>query len=102
MGLGPGWNLISFRGAPDSNDVNDIFSDDSVSVVSQYDGRKVSPWTVWTRGEDGMLMSSPAGRTNIDPGLGLYVLSSDGTDLEGGHTRSVERRPGRRYRRPST
>ena len=63
-------------------DVNDIFGDDSISVVSQYDGRRVSPWTVWTRGEDGMFMSAPAGRTNIDPGLGLYVNSSDGTDLK--------------------
>ena len=81
IGLSPGWNLISFRGAPASADVNDIFGDDTVSVVSQYDGRSVSPWTVWTRGSDGSLSSSPAGRTTIDPGLGLYVLSSDGTDL---------------------
>ena len=82
IGLSPGWNLISFRGAPASVDVNDIFGDDdTVSVVSQYDGRSVSPWTVWTRGSDGSLSSSPAGRTTIDPGLGLYVLSSDGTDL---------------------
>ena len=81
--LSPGWNLISFRGAPASSDANDIFGADSgISVVSQYDGRKVSPWTVWTRGEDGTLSSSPAGNANIDPGLGLYVLSSDGSTLE--------------------
>ncbi len=83
IGLSPGWNLISFRGAPASSDANDIFGADSgISVVTQYDGRRVSPWTVWTRGEDGTLSSSPAGRTNIDPGLGLYVLSSDGSTLE--------------------
>ncbi len=82
IGLNPGWNLISFRGAPASLDVNDIFSSDTVSVVSQYDGRRVSPWTVWTRGSDGSLSSSPAGRTTIDSGLGLYVLSSDGSPLE--------------------
>lgn len=82
INFGPGWNLISLRGAPASNDVNDIFGGDSgVNVVSQYDGRRVSPWTVWTRGEDGMFMSAPAGRSNIDPGLGLYV-NSDGTPLE--------------------
>ena len=82
IGLSPGWNLISFRGQPASLDVNDIFSSDSVSVVSQYDGRRVSPWTVWTRGSDGSLSSSPAGRSTIDPGLGLYVLSTDGSPLE--------------------
>ncbi len=82
INLGPGWNLISFPGMPASVDVNDVFGADSgVTVVSQYDGRKVSPWTVWTRGEDGSLSSSPAGRTTIDSGLGLYVLSSDGTPL---------------------
>ena len=81
IGLSPGWNLISFRGAPRQRGVNDIFGDDTVSVVSQYDGRSASPWTVWTRGSDGSLSSSPVGRTTIDPGLGLYVLSSDGTDL---------------------
>ena len=79
--LSPGWNLTSFRGAPASLDANDIFSSDSVSVVSQYDGRRVSPWTVWTRGSDGSLSSTPAGRTTIDPGLGLYVLSTDGSSL---------------------
>ena len=52
VNLSPGWNQISFRGAPASLDVNTIFSSDSVSVVSQYDGRRVSPWTVWTRGSD--------------------------------------------------
>ena len=81
VGLSPGWNLISLRGTPASLDVNDIFSSDSVSVVSQYDGRRVSPWTVWTRGSGGSLSSSPAGRTNIDPGLGIYVLSTDGSAL---------------------
>jgi hypothetical protein len=81
VGLSPGWNLISFRGEPASLDANDIFSSDTVSVVSQYDGRRVSPWTVWTRGSDGSLSSSPAGRTTIDPGLGLYVLSTDGSAL---------------------
>ena len=28
------------------------------------------------------MSSSPAGRTTIDPGLGLYVLSTDGSPLE--------------------
>ena len=83
VALSPGWNLISFRGAPASSDANDIFGADSgINVVSQYDGRKVSPWTVWTRGADGSLSSSPAGVANIDPGLGLYVLSTDGTSLK--------------------
>ena len=81
VGLSPGWNLISLRGAPASLDVNDVFSSDTVSVVSQYDGRRVSPWTVWTRGSDGSLSSSPAGRTTVDPGLGFYVLSTDGSSL---------------------
>ena len=80
--LGPGWNLISLPGMPASADVNDVFSSDTVSVISQYDGRRVSPWTVWTRGSDGSLSSSPAGRTTIDSGLGLWVLSSDGSALE--------------------
>jgi hypothetical protein len=82
INLSPGWNLISLPGMPASADVNDVFSSDTVSVVSQYDGRRVSPWTVWTRGEDGSLSSSPAGRTTIDSGLGLWVLSSDGSPLE--------------------
>ena len=82
INLSPGWNLISLRGMPVSTDVNDVFDDDTVTVVSQYDGRRVSPWTVWTRGEDGSLSSSPAGRTTIDSGLGLWVLSSDGSPLE--------------------
>ena len=81
VSLSPGWNLISFRGAPASLDVNDVFSSDTVTVISQYDGRRVSPWTVWTRGSDGSLKSSPAGRMNIDPGLGFYVLSTDGSSL---------------------
>ncbi len=82
INLSPGWNLISLRGMPASADVNDVFSSDTVSVVSQYDGRRVSPWTVWTRGSDGSLSSSPAGRTTIDSSLGLWVLSSDGSALE--------------------
>ena len=82
INLGPGWNLISLPGMPASADVNDVFSSDTVSVISQYDGRRVSPWTVWTRGSDGSLSSSPAGRTTIDSGLGLWVLSSDGSALE--------------------
>ena len=81
VSLSPGWNQISFRGAPASLDVNTIFSSDSVSVVSQYDGRRVSPWTVWTRDATGDLASSPAGRSTIDPGLGMYVLSTDGSSL---------------------
>ena len=79
--LNPGWNLISFRGTPASLDVSDIFSDDTVRSVTQYDGRKASPFTVWSRDSEGNFMSSPAGRTSIDPGLGLWVNSSDGTDL---------------------
>ena len=82
INLSPGWNLISLPGMPASADVNDVFSSDTVSVISQYDGRRVSPWTVWTRGSDGSLSSSPAGRTTIDSGLGLWVLSSDGSALE--------------------
>ena len=82
IGLNPGWNLISFRGAPASLDINDIFTDQSVTVVSQYDGSRASAWTVWTRNDEGMLTSTPAGQTTIDPGLGLYVLSSDGQSLE--------------------
>ncbi len=82
INLSPGWNLISLRGMPASSDVNAIFATSSgVSVVSQYDGRRVSPWTVWNRREDGSLSSSPAGRTVIDSGLGMYVLS-DGTPLK--------------------
>ena len=100
--LSPGWNLISFRGQPSSLDANDIFSSDSISVVSQYDGRRVSPWTVWTRGSDGSLSSSPAGRTTIDSGLGLWVLSTDGSSA-GWWTSQVRRRTTRqRCRRPST
>ncbi len=80
--LSPGWNLISLRGMPASADVNAIFATSSgVTVVSQYDGRRVSPWTVWNRRDDGSLSSSPAGRMSIDSGLGMYVLS-DGTPLE--------------------
>ena len=79
--LSPGWNQISFRGTPDSLVADDLFGE-TISVVTQYDGRRVSPWTVWTRGSDGSFMSSPAGRTTIDPGLGLYVLSTDGSPLE--------------------
>ena len=82
VSLSPGWNLISFRGTPASTDVNAIFGDATVSTVSQYDGRRVSPWTVWSRDADGNFMSSPAGRMNIDPGLGLYVNSTDGAALE--------------------
>ena len=82
IGLRVGWNLISFPGMPKSTDVNDIFTSDTISVVSQYDGRRVSPFTVWTRGEDGSLSSSPAGRMSIDSGLGLWVLSTDGSPLE--------------------
>lgn len=82
IGLRVGWNLISFPGTPKSTDVNDVFTSDTISVVSQYDARRVSPFTVWTRGEDGSLSSSPAGRTSIDSGLGLWVLSSDGSPLE--------------------
>ena len=82
INLRVGWNLISFPSMPASTDVNDIFSSDTISVVTQYDARRVAPTTAWTRGEDGTLSSSPAGRTSIDPGLGVYVLSKDGSPLE--------------------
>ena len=76
----PGWNLISFRGTPASLDVNDLFSDQDVSVVSQYDGSKAAKWTVWTRDADARLVSL-SGDTTIDPRLGMYALSAVGKAL---------------------
>ena len=77
-----GWNLVSLRGAPVSLEINDVITDPSIDVVSTYDPALASPWTVWTRGTGGTLESSPAGRTTLNPGHGLWVRSSTGQALE--------------------
>ena len=75
--LNPGWNMVSFPGAPANAAIDAVFGTTPVTVVMAYDASSAAIWQVATRtrNADGTFTAFTGTLTTIDAKLGYWVMT---------------------------
>ncbi len=76
IGLSPGMNLISFKGATKSSAFSDVFSNSTINSVLTYDPSVPGNWLSATRNATSGKLEGPLAERTVDEDLAYWVDSS--------------------------